>query len=695
MARYGQKGRKKKKGRRKKGQPTGQGRLQKQNKTVGEDWIRLEVRATLLEDAHLGSGAGGAGIDALVARDRDGRPVIWASHLKGLLRDAARRVRDTTTADNLFGRRGGQKQRLLLTSLYASSSPASRIWRSTARNSFENRAPRDDTLRVLEYVPKGTRFAGAVELRKHDREVFQRLVLEVDAVGRGRATGAGRVRLTLSEAPMKQCVAGRAKDRLRLLLRNLEPLCITATATPDNLVPSMSFVPGRSMLGALAAWLIAEGDREAAALLTSARVSVSDALPLPEVPQRLADIEVLPAPLTLQREKSAGARGPIPWWAQSEKPPRRLDAWRVSREADGGTVKLKRPEPDLFVYRSSKDARWQTYRPLTRVRLRNGRSNPNQVDPDLFAVEQIAERTVFVCEIAGAREFMKRLTRALAPVLEGRRWLRVGRGGVPVEVTRVAWAERLKPVEEPLEQGYMILTSDLLVRDERLRWLGSMNDSAFQKFPRWPSDVRISGTLQESVPVYGFNGTARLRRLPALAVRRGSVYQVKGTGVDKLVELIRQGKWLGERTHEGFGHFALYPIEALPGVGDVDARPVQAIADDPAEAAAEATRRWFEAHRVLAQVEKKDRKGQRPPSLSQWNDLVSDLQRGNLAALESRQNPNTSGARTWEHVDAKEVLNKLDALPPPRRIEHARMFVQWLRAEMKNNSRKAEWRQTP
>ena len=66
-----------------------------------------------------------------------------------------------------------------------------------------------------------------------------------------------------------------------LLLKNRDPLCITATATPDNLIPSLAFVPGRTLLGAVAAWLIAEGDRDTASLLTSGKVSVSDALPLP------------------------------------------------------------------------------------------------------------------------------------------------------------------------------------------------------------------------------------------------------------------------------------------------------------------------------------------------------------------------------------------------------------------------------
>ena len=133
--------------------------------TAGTGWVRRTLTAEFLSDAHLGSGSGGGGIDALVARDRHDRPVIWASHLEGVLRDAARRLRGDEEASAFFGRAGGQQQRAVFTSLYAQDSPESHIWRSTARVAFDNRAPKDDTLRVIEYVPKGTKLVGEVEQR--------------------------------------------------------------------------------------------------------------------------------------------------------------------------------------------------------------------------------------------------------------------------------------------------------------------------------------------------------------------------------------------------------------------------------------------------------------------------------------------------------------------------------------------------
>ncbi len=210
------------------------------------DRVRLKLIAELAEDAHLGSGAGGAGIDALVARDREGRAVIWASHIEGVMRDAARRLRGRHAAEDIFGQAGGRRQRFILTSLYTTEAAASRVWRSAARASFDNRAPKDETLRAIEFVPKGTRFEGLVELMADDVPVLRRLIAEVDAIGHGRATGAGRVKLSVAHVQVTPRPIGATTSRLLLLLRNADPVSITATATPTNLIPTFPFIPGSS-----------------------------------------------------------------------------------------------------------------------------------------------------------------------------------------------------------------------------------------------------------------------------------------------------------------------------------------------------------------------------------------------------------------------------------------------------------------
>lgn len=642
-----------------------------------DGWIRVELLAELLEDAHPGSGSGGGGIDALVTRDRQGRPVIWASHIEGVLRDVARRLRGADAAAEFFGRAGGQQQRAVLTSLYTEANPVSRIWRSTARAAFDNRAPQDDTLRVVEYVPKGTRFEGLVELPASDLPLLRRLLQEADAVGGGRATGSGRIRLSPADAMVSPRPVGKATSRLVLLLRNLDPLCITATATPDNLIPSLAYAPGRAMLGALANWLVAAGHQGAATLLVNGSVSVSDALPVPHAPKTLSAAEVLPAPLSLQSEKPAGFAGPVPWWAPASTLARRSD----SRSAEAQGLRLKRPEHDLFVYRVASTEPWVAFRPHLRVRLRNGRPDPTQPDPSLFAIEQIVENTFFLCEIRGASEDMARLAADLKPVLEGSRWLRVGRAGAPVEVAQIEWSEAPIPAEVS-SPAILTLTSDLLIRDEHLRWRTSLDEASLQQIPGWPPTLYLSPIVQDTVTVHGFNGTSRLWRMPAYGVRRGSVFAVEGNGVAQLVRMAADGRWLGERTHEGFGRFRL--DETLPGITDGASATVSAapsLPDEPEDAIAATTRQWFENHGALA---KAGGGSDRRPSLSQWLDLVGALQRNERDALTSRQNPTTAGGKSWHYPDASKVLEKLANIEDKAaQISHARLFVRWLRAEVR------------
>jgi hypothetical protein len=639
-------------------------------------WVRRRLTAELLSDAHLGTGSGGGGIDALVARDRQNHPVLWASHIEGVLRDAARRLHGDVETGNFFGGTNGERQRAVFTSLYAEETPDRRhIWRSTSREAFDNRAPKDDTLRVIEYVPKGTKFVGEVELPANDLPTLQRLVQEVDALGSGRSAGAGRVNLSLSDAAITPRKIGAPTGRLTLLLKNRDPLCITATATPDNLIPSLAFIPGRALLGAVAAWLIAEGDRDTASLLTSGKILVNDALPLPSNPTQLDGVEVLPAPLTLHSEKPKGAAGNVPWWAQPTSTDR-FDAW-------DNEEKLKRPDSTLSVYRASAKDTWTTFSPVLRIRLRNGRPDPEKEDASLFAIEQIVEKTPFLTELQGSPEDLKKLAEKLAPVLEGRRWLRVGRAGAPVEVAQLAWSSA-KPIVKTVDETLLTLTSDLLVRDEYLRWCTTLDDDRIKTL--LGDDIQLIKSEQDSVMVHGFNGTSRLWRMPAAAIRRGSVFKVKGASVAKLEERAAKGEWLGERTHEGFGRFRL--DVALPGVTGttpaISTIVTPAVDDIVEEDVAAKTQEWFNAHKSLAKL---GGGSDRKPSLSQWQDLVNDLDRDDRKAIEGRLYPTTAGGKNWKHRDANAILEELNKVPEDKQKLFARFFVRWLRAYMRKEAR--------
>lgn len=146
--------------------------------------------------------------------------------------------------------------------------------------------------------------------------------------------------------------------------------------------------------------------------------------------------------------------------------------------------------------------------------------------------------------------------------------------------------------------------------------------------------------------------------------------------------MMTEGRWLGERTHEGFGRFRL--DETLPGVtiGTPAATPTPPPEpDEPQDAIAATTRQWLEAHPALAKV---GSSSDRRPSLSQWLDLVDALERNAPDAISSRRNPTTAGGRNWLHPDARWILDRLAALPGAADpAAHARLFVRWLRAEMR------------
>lgn len=108
------------------------------------------------------------------------------------------------------------------------------------------------------------------------------------------------------------------------------------------------------------------------------------------------------------------------------------------------------------------------------------------------------------------------------------------------------------------------------------------------------------------------------------------------------------------------------------------------VADVEEEAVAATTQKWFNAHKSLAEIGSGT---DRTPSLSQWLDLVGELEANRQDALSSRINPTTAGGRSWKHEDAKAILDKLSRVPTSDRKRYARLFVRWLRAERREGAR--------
>ena len=637
---------------------------------------RLTVR--LLEDLHTGTGTGGGDIDALQMRDRRGRPVIRANHIKGLLLAAGEELarfdeRIKAPLQDLLGTGGKPRGRLRLTALRLSEDSPGRtlIWISSAREEGSRR-PQEDTLRVVEHVAAGCSFVAQLCVPEALESLLKRLVERIDRLGSDRNRGGGLISTRFDEitdeipASRQQPIVGNC---LRLRLRNLEPLCLPATGHPGNLIQSLPFVRGQVLRGALMAWALARGDREALASLALARVG--DALPVPASLNE-SDLEslcVLPIPLSILTPKPGGGDADLPWWVDASKQTENayddLDPERIIPEE-----KSKRPGAREFLAREGKQVAWLRYSPRMSVHMRNQTADLFDLsgrpvdEPQLFSMEEIAEDTRFVADLVFPDESTAQgFAECFAPLLSAAEWLAVGREGRPVEVADMASVALVSPgASTPGDTWTLTLVSDLVIRGEHLGFLTDLDVPALirlagKKATDFPgSDQWPMRGFAESERLHGFNAASGLRRAPALAIRRGSCWRITGTGSGALALALSTMNELGERTQEGCGRFAidLQPInhlvrpdgqksKAQPNPGEEILLAVERIAEDKhATDPSPSQLQWLrnsalaatseaQLHELLEKI--KAIAGRRPKGGGAWKDFPHDALRREVDRL--------------------------------------------------------------
>lgn len=535
---------------------------------------RYRLVLELVEDLHSGSGTGAGDIDALQMRDRRGKPVIRASHLKGLMLAAGEELAALDSDSSipkrlhaLLGHGGGGKGRLRLTSAYldGGSRGETLLWISAARADGERR-PKDESMRIVEHVSAGNTFIAQLRLPAdaEDERLIVRLIRRIDRIGGDRNRGGGLVHSRLDMMRGEPLGVHEPKTKvLRLYLRNLDPLCLPDTGHPGNLITSHAFIRGQMLRGAFMAWALARND--AAALSSIAAASVGDALPLP--PGDGDIVETMPIPLSLKAPKPDGGSADLPWWIGCEE---NAQAYDDLGEMSGPDVdKPKRPGAREFVA-PRQDGSWLRYAPAMRVHMRNHTPDldsmgKRQAEPELFSMEEIAEQTSFVAKLRfDDPETANAFSRLFAPVLSGGEWLAIGRGGRPVEVVKVADVPSV-PVREFKDDWTLTLLSDTVVRGEHLGFLTGLDILTLCRLAGMEAlDWKMLG-ISETVRLHGFNAASGLRRTPVLAIRRGSCWRITGAGSHKLAEALACLPAIGERTLEGCGRFAIdvQPITGL------------------------------------------------------------------------------------------------------------------------------------
>ena len=220
--------------------------------------IKFEVK--LRSDAELGSGMGDQLVNGLLARDHQGRPVLRASHIKGVMRDRLAGIalplfgqgeaeRAEALEEAVFGREGregdeGAPSRVQLTDLPFNGAALPLTVTRTALGELGTVAA--TSLRTDEALPCGATLRGTMRLDAEPDSVVDlaaRLaLLAVEAVGGSRNRGCGACRMAIEgEARSPGAV-------LRDLAARVEaegipgPAAVTAPAEPSALQPDQDAV---------------------------------------------------------------------------------------------------------------------------------------------------------------------------------------------------------------------------------------------------------------------------------------------------------------------------------------------------------------------------------------------------------------------------------------------------------------------
>jgi len=506
---------------------------------------QLKVEIKLLEDLHSGSGMGNAALDSLLAIDRTGQPCLFWSHLKGVCMDHARATVAPLCAE-MFGKSGGQVGSVCMTGARLLSNPAqstSRLAHSSTARMPDSRAPLEDSLRTEEYVAAGSAFVADVQLPGAHVDAFKAVLQGVDCLGGDRRRGDGLLQISVTEVPLRIGKFDfKANQSIRVLLKALDPICMPLTNTPTtSLVHGAHFIRGQTLAGALANACIAS-HKPISQAIWNQQLLVSDALPLPEFESsqiQLSKLQVLPVPEDYRVNKPVTlATSDPPWW---------LDAPALALRLEG----KKSPPDDAFIYNSGvADAPWHWFQTQARYRLRV--QVPIQIDvvPGLFAMHELVEDTLFVAEITLPKG--EEIAQHFNAFLNSGQWLRVGRGGRPVQIVN---AVVLPAASESSDR--FLLSSDLILRDPAtFATLSALDADRAALFDL----IRTRPAPASGVLVSGFNFASGLPRQPEWAIRRGAVVSKSSPSA---------AFQLGERQHEGFGRFVPmpeipYPIAAYP-----------------------------------------------------------------------------------------------------------------------------------
>ncbi|MCA9061525.1 MAG: hypothetical protein KDA96_00620 [Planctomycetaceae bacterium] len=609
---------------------------------------RLSVRLVIRSDFHIGTGSGqGRIVDARILTDPGGCPILPGSSLKGLARAQAEvRILPVFSdyegaADLVFGKPGGPRGCFHFGEARTESSPPVTLIARSARDRNSG-CTREGSLFFGEVAPAQILNAVVEADDLPDDESGMKAIIllalslrSIHAIGasRRRGLGACSVQVTFeSPEPLKgkQLDGDKSADWLLRLIEDprfetttasvaspvsgtpvndadewcalplfaeaLTPLVFSADRGTENLISTLDYIPGSSLRGAFASWMLRSGfaaeEAEFQDLIVGEQIQFGPLYPLDSFWEHRQTMPV-PVPLSFVECKyEPGERRSLSLESGHGMTDRHCASPSTCHCGEAmtpseGWLTIRQPATSAAV------SEFRTWKSPTQTTLRtaiNSQTTNRASEGDLYATESLHTGTWFagylwartaVAEWIRTR-FIGRntLIRVGKSLTRGHGQLRLWTVSAPG--TEPPASDRLYPYlfapgcrhsDVPASEFTMFCYSDVIALDELLNPISQLDHSSGAEI-LWkllgqagtPPFI-ISAAFVRTCRIGGFNGIPQLPRVVDRAIAAGSTWKCEW--LPKAGDSEKQTAWnllqdaqefgIGLRRGEGFGRILLDP----------------------------------------------------------------------------------------------------------------------------------------
>ena len=392
-------------------------------------------------------------------------------------------------------------------------------------------------------------FEADISYDKSYEKDLRKIISALRLIGLDRNRGLGNVRCELIPSQKKPVSSNWNNDCIYFEMVNDEPLMISSASNQE----SLTYIPGKNLLGALAAAYLEDSDNNAESeefkkLFLGGDVKYSN-IYISDHGQRC-----IPAPAFINRMKKSGKYINV---LQNEPD--------VSNDPEYSSREGNQPKKLHGMYLLLSDQKEIALSDVKTEVAYHHRKNTEKADDQLLYTQNIiSEKQTFSGNICGSEKSLKIINELLE---QGTFYFGKSRSAQygKCRVTKIENGQMQKALT--LTKGDLLLVtavSDLVLLNERdytVNFDDVFNETARQlkidKCVEKPDESVCS--LLDTVNIWGYQNKWNLRKAPVPAIAAGSTLVYRITG-----DCSVSSGFIGEFTHEGYGEIRLFRMKDYP-----------------------------------------------------------------------------------------------------------------------------------